>query len=430
MTTHRSPAASTSRPVRILRGISAVLASFLAFLVLAIVLGAYFPAIPKAGVIGPVLGGQYPFHIALIALVAAVLAALARRAGLVRWGRTVTVITALCALGALAIGGIQFRAAQNAGADVSFSEPFTELGYPAVKPDTTKTYASPEGKPLRVDVYLPKKTPDTKPADKQPVSKQPVSKQPVGNQAVGVKQPGGKKTPAVVLAHAGGFHTFDKSDLRGTGRWLADHGVAVFAVDYRLAGPDRPTWNKAPQDLVAALSWVQKNADEYGVDSTRISLGGMSAGGTLAMNAAYRLHNGTIKTPDGSTPKPPAAVIGFYPGTDVTQMWKDDVAGTREAAEMFTGGTPDQYPDRYREVSPTSDIRPGLPRTLLVVGDRDRSARPETVTGLGDALRKQGVDTEVRELPFAEHAFDDAYGSLTSQTSRQILLDFLTKEAR
>ncbi|MFD0350498.1 hypothetical protein ACFQ0M_39715 [Kitasatospora aburaviensis] len=29
-------------------------------------------------------------------------------------------------------------------------------------------------------------------------------------------------------------------------------------------------------------------------------------------------------------------------------------------------------------------------------------------------------------LPFAEHAFDDAYGSLTSQTSRQILLDFLT----
>ncbi|MER6617742.1 hypothetical protein [Streptomyces xantholiticus] len=85
------------------------------------------------------------------------------------------------------------------------------------------------------------------------------------------------------------------------------------------------------------------------------------------------------------TPKSPASVVGFYPGTDVSQMWKDDVAGTREAAEMFTGGTPEQYPDRYREVSPTSDIRPGLPRTLLVVGDRDRSARPETITDFGDA---------------------------------------------
>ncbi|ATW52266.1 alpha/beta hydrolase [Streptomyces peucetius] len=399
MTTHRSPATSTRWPARILRGISAVGASFLAFLVVAIVLGAYFPVIPKAGVIGPVLGGQYPFHIAMLALVAAVLAALAWRAGLVCWGRTVTVITTLCTLAALAIGGIQFRAAQNAGVDISLSEPFTELAYPAAKPDETKTYASPEGEPLQVDAYLPKTNP-------------------------------GKKTPAVVLAHAGGFHTFDKSDLRGTGRWLADHGVAVFAVDYRLAGPDRPTWNKAPQDLVLALRWVQQNVDEYGIDSSRISLGGMSAGGTLAMNTAYRLHNGTIKATDGSTPKSPASVVGFYPGTDVSRMWKDDVAGTREAAEMFTGGTPEQYPDRYREVSPTSDIRPGLPRTLLVVGDRDRSARPETITDFGDALKKQGVDTEVKKLPFAEHAFDDAYGSLTSQTSRQILLDFLTTDKR
>ncbi|MET8970268.1 alpha/beta hydrolase [Streptomyces hydrogenans] len=399
MTTDRSPAASTRRrlPIRVLRVACAVLASFLAFLVLAIVLGAYFPAIPKAGVIGPVLGGQYPFHIALIALVATALAVLAWRAGLVRWGRTVTVLTSLCALGALVIGGVQFTSARDVGTDVSFGEVFTELGYPAATPDATETYASPGGEPLRVDAYLPEKTP-------------------------------GRKTPAVVLAHAGGFHTFDKSDLRGTARWLADHGVAAFAVDYRLATPSRPTWDKAPQDLVSALGWVQKNADEYGVDSSRISLGGMSAGGTLAMNAAYRLQNGTIEASEGATPKPPASVVGFYPGTDVTRMWEDDVAGTREAAEMFTGGTPDQHPDRYREVSPTSDIRPGLPRTLLVVGDRDRSTRPETVTDFGDALKEKGVDTEVEVLPFAEHAFDDAHGSLTSQTSRQILLDFLTAD--
>ncbi|MFE6866667.1 alpha/beta hydrolase [Kitasatospora sp. NPDC057692] len=394
MTIRRNPAPSTGLPVRILRGTCAVLASFLAFLVLAVVLGAYVPAIPKAGVIGPVLGGQYPFHIALIALVAAALAALAWRAGLVRWGRAVTVVTVLCTVGALVIGAVQFRAAQRAGVDISLGQVFTELGYPGAEPDVTETFASPEGEDLRVDAYLPGKAP-------------------------------GRTAPAVVLAHAGGFHTFDKSDLRGTGRWLADHGVAVFAVDYRLAGPDRPTWDKAPQDLVSALGWVRKNADAYGVDRSRVSLGGMSAGGTLAMNTAYRLHNGTIKAADGATPEPPAAVIGFYPGTDVTQMWKDDVSGTREAAEMFTGGTPEQVPDRYREVSPTTDVRAGLPRTLLVVGDRDRSARPETVTGLGDALRKQGVQVQVEELPFADHAFDDVYGSLTSQTSRQILLDFL-----
>ncbi|MFD4911310.1 alpha/beta hydrolase [Kitasatospora purpeofusca] len=402
MTTPRSsaaPPARAGRRVRILRGASAVLASFLAFLAVAVVLGAYIPSIPKAGVIGPVLGGQYPFYIALLALAAAGLAALAWRAGLVRWGCVVTVVSTLSAVGALVIGGIQFQAAQAAGVDVSLGQVFTELSYPAAKPDATETFASPEGEPLRMDAYLPAKAP-------------------------------GKRSPAVVLAHAGGFHTFDKSDLRGTGRWLADHGVAVFAVDYRLAGPDRPTWDKAPQDLVSAMGWVQRNADAYGVDDARISLGGMSAGGTLAMNTAYRLHNGTIKAAEGITPAPPASVIGFYPGTDVSQMWENDVDGSREAAQMYTAGTPQQYPDRYREVSPTSDVRPGLPRTLLVVGDRDRSARPETVTGLGEALRKQGVTVEERKLPFADHAFDDVYGSLTSQTSRQILLDFLLADPR
>ncbi|MGW4379802.1 alpha/beta hydrolase [Kitasatospora sp. NPDC004531] len=405
MTTPRSTTASPAEParpgraVRILRVVSAVLASFLAFLAGAVVLGAYVPAIPKAGIIGPVLGGQYPFHIALLGLLAAGFAALAWRGGLVRWGRVVAVVSTLSTVGALVIGGIQFQAAREAGVDVSLGQAFTGLAYPAVEPDATETFASPDGEPLKVDAYLPAKAP-------------------------------GLRTPAVVLAHAGGFHTFDRSDLRGTGRWLADHGVAVFAVDYRLAAPDRPTWDKAPQDILSAMSWVQHNADTYGVDSARISLGGMSAGGTLAMNAAYRLQNGTIAAVDGDTPAPPASVIGFYPGTDVAQMWEDDVAGTREAAQMYTGGTPQQYPDRYREVSPTNDVRPGLPRTLLVVGDRDRSARPETVTGLGDALAAQGVDVRTEQLPFADHAFDDAYGSLTSQTSRQILLDFLLPDGR
>ncbi|MFB7952920.1 alpha/beta hydrolase [Streptomyces sp. NPDC056045] len=384
---------------RTLRAALAVFASFLTFLVVAIVLGAYVPAIPKIGVIGPVLGGQYPFHMALLGLVGVALGALAWRGGLVRWGRVLTALTALATAGALAIGAVQFTAAKNAGADVALGDVFTELGYPDATPDATPTYAVRDGERLKADVYLPE----------------------------GARAGARHKAPAIVLAHAGGFHTFDKSDLRGTGRWLADRGVAVLAVDYRLATPDRPTWNKAPQDLVTALRWAEDHADEYGIDADRISMGGMSAGGTLAMDTAYRLQNATLKATDGRTPKAPHSVVGFYPGTDVTDMWQRDVAGTREAAELFTGGTPREYPDRYREVSPTNQVAKGLQRTLLVVGDRDRSAPPSTVNDLATALRAKDVDTTVEQLPFAEHAFDDAYGSLTSQTSRQILLDFLTR---
>lgn len=393
------PNSSPGARFRLLRIVVAVGASVLAVFCAAILLGAYVPAVPKAGLVGPVLAGQYPLHLALIAGVGLGMALVAWRAGLVRWGRVLTAITSACVVAVLVIVAVQVGSATRAGTDISWSSPFTEPGYPAVTADETTTYARPEGAALDVDVYLP-------PATER------------------------GRAPAIVLAHAGGFRTFDKSDLRGTGRWLAEHGVAVFAIDYRLATASAPTWDKAPQDLVCALGWVQDNAARYGVDPTRVSLGGMSAGGTLAMGAAYRLVDSTIASSCGGTPAPPVSVVGFYPGTDVVQMWDEDVLGTREAAEWFTGGTPQEHPERYAEVSPTTHLRPGLPPTLLVTGGRDPSpARAGVVTAFGKALVESGHRATVHVLPFAPHAFDDAYGSLTSQTSRTILLNFLREDS-
>ncbi len=55
----------------------ALVASLLAFLAEALVLGRRIPAIPKAGIIGPVLTGQYPLHVALIGLAGLLLGLLA-----------------------------------------------------------------------------------------------------------------------------------------------------------------------------------------------------------------------------------------------------------------------------------------------------------------------------------------------------------------
>ncbi|BCN76886.1 alpha/beta hydrolase [Prescottella equi] len=397
------PTDSPGLPMRISRTVAATAATIIAVLVAIVMLGAYFPSIPKVGLFGPVLGGQYPFHLALFALCGTVLALLAWRAGLRRWGAAVTAIGSLALVAALGIGGTQIAAAAGAGTDISFRDVGTQLAYPGTTPDATRTYTVRDDEPLGVDVYLPE-----------------------GHDPAA---PSAEMIPAVILAHAGGFHTFDKADLRGTGRWLADRGVAVFAVQYRLATEDRPTWDAAPQDLVTSLRWVREHAGEYGLDTDRIALGGMSAGGTLAMNTAYRLQNGTLTATDGGpTPPPPASVVGFYPGTDVAQMWELNILGSRNAAELFTGGTPDQFPDRYAEVSPLGAVGPGLPPTLLVVGDRDHSATPASVRQLHDELRADGVDSTLEVLPFADHAFDDAFGSIPAQHSRQILLDFLTSD--
>jgi acetyl esterase/lipase len=57
-------------------------------------------------------------------------------------------------------------------------------------------------------------------------------------------------------------------------------GRVILNVDYRLA-PEYP--HPTPlTDSWAALKWVFENADELGIDTSRVSIGGFSAGGQLA----------------------------------------------------------------------------------------------------------------------------------------------------
>jgi acetyl esterase len=87
--------------------------------------------------------------------------------------------------------------------------------------------------------------------------------------------------PCHLYIHGGGFWvgTLDQAD--STCRSLvAGAGCVAVSVDYRLA-PEA----KFPvplEDCYTALQWVVDHADELGVDPSRISVGGDSAGGNLS----------------------------------------------------------------------------------------------------------------------------------------------------
>lgn len=113
--------------------------------------------------------------------------------------------------------------------------------------------------------------------------------------------------PCLVYFHGGGWVLGDLEMVNAACRTLAARtNCVVVSVDYRLA----PEY-KYPipfDDCFAATKWVAEHGDQLGIDSTRIAVGGDSAGGNLAAAVSLR-----ARDEDG-----PALVMQLliYPVTD------------------------------------------------------------------------------------------------------------------
>jgi acetyl esterase/lipase len=101
--------------------------------------------------------------------------------------------------------------------------------------------------------------------------------------AVRVHRPTGRaeSRTAVIWMHGGGFVAGSHlTDDERFDRWCSKMGVVGFSVDYGLA-PERP-YPGPIEDCYAALRWAHCLSDQLGIDSGRIGVGGVSAGGSLA----------------------------------------------------------------------------------------------------------------------------------------------------
>ena len=117
------------------------------------------------------------------------------------------------------------------------------------------------------------------------------------------------RLPLLLYLHGGGFTVGNISTHDTLCRVLAEQsGCAVVSLDYRLAPAHRfPT---AVDDAWDALALLARHADRFGVDGTRLAVGGDSAGGTLAAVCAIQARDAGL---------PLALQLLFYPGTAARQ---------------------------------------------------------------------------------------------------------------
>lgn len=85
--------------------------------------------------------------------------------------------------------------------------------------------------------------------------------------------------PIVVYIHGGGWEGGSKDAAEVLGPFLRGGRFAAASVGYRLTNESH--WPDQIHDCKAALRWIAAHGSEYGIDTDRIALFGISAGGHL-----------------------------------------------------------------------------------------------------------------------------------------------------
>ncbi len=212
--------------------------------------------------------------------------------------------------------------------------------------------------------------------------------------------------PGLLWIHGGGYiiGSADGDDLQ-VKQIVTDIGCAVVSVDYRLA-PETP--HPGPvEDCYSALKWLYTNSSDLGVDSSRLAIGGASAGGGLA--AAL----GLLTRDRGEIPL--AFQLLIYPmlddrtvSTENPHPYTGEFIWTKEANHFGWTSLLGQEPGSAG-VSPyaaaaRAESLAGLPPTYINVGALDLFF--EENLEYARRLVREGIRTELHVYPAAFHGFN------------------------
>jgi acetyl esterase/lipase len=235
-------------------------------------------------------------------------------------------------------------------------------------------YCTGSGKPLLMDVYIPKQRNRT-------------------------------PTPAVLWIHGGGWARGDKNGNSGA-LLLANQGFVTASLFYRLSG-DSP-FPADIEDCKCAIRYLRANAARYGIDPDRIGVAGASAGGHLAELVATADRSAGLEGEGGwqdvsSRVQAASAYAGVSDFT-VGEMQFQQHTG-KVVVKLFRG-TEKEKPQLYRKASPIFYVSKGDPPLLLVQGEADELVPVDQSIRMAEAYRRADLPVELIVVQHAGHDFD------------------------
>jgi acetyl esterase len=254
---------------------------------------------------------------------------------------------------------------------------------------------------------------------------------PDGNQvpiriyAPGEPAPAGGR-PALLDIHGGGFISGSMAMSHAFGVHVARRlDAVVVTVEYRLA-PEHP-FPAGVEDCYAALRWLHDNASALGVDTTRVAVGGQSAGGGLSAAVALlaRDRNGPplcfqfLGIPELDHRLETASMRAFVD----TPMWHR--ANAVRSWECYLGGDADRNNvSPYASPAVAEDVS-GLPPAYITAMEFD----PLRDEGILYALRlmEAGVSVELHCFPGTFHGSGAVVHAEISKRAHRELMTVLQR---
>ena len=149
----------------------------------------------------------------------------------------------------------------------------------------------------------------------------------------------GKATGVSIVIAPGGAHRELWMNHEGynIAQKLADNGITVFILKYRLACDKNSTYkveDHSVKDMLRAVRLVRSRASEWKIDPKKIGIMGFSAGGQVAALTDIQADSGNVNADDpvDTFSSKPSFQVLVYPA------WVNDITLSKSSAPAFIVG--------------------------------------------------------------------------------------------
>ena len=215
-----------------------------------------------------------------------------------------------------------------------------------------------------------------------------------------IVKPATPNKAAVVFMVSGGWvsdHTMFKSFMPDIEKAFAGAGFTVFEVVHGA----QPRYKVAEivEQVQTAVRFVHAHGVEYGIDTKRVGVSGISSGGHLALMIA------------GSPESPVNAVAVIAPPTDLANWGKPDfVLVDDPQMAMFIPvvgfdlkGPRAAMVNLAKQLSPITYVNSKYPSTLIVHGDDDKVVPLQQARTMDLALTKASIPHKLEVISGGGH---------------------------